>query len=147
MSRPKSLVLSFASLDEAGKVIGPAVGGAEEATRVTVDAYLVGATGGTLDVYIQRELSVGVDNWADWIHFTQVAAGGAAVNYTIDCAQCAEAVPIAVGTGTASTTAHALAAGKVAASLPNGRVRMVLVTGASTSSAVTPTVRLTCRYD
>ena len=147
MSRPKSLVTSFATLAEAGEVIGPAIGGAEEATRITVDAALVGHAGGTLDVYLQRELNPGVDNWVDWIHFTQLSAGATAVNYTIDCEKCAEATPIAVGTGGATTTAHALAAGKVAVSLPSGRVRMVTVSGASTSASVTETVRLTCRYD
>lgn len=51
-------------------------------TGVSVFAELVGATGGTLDVYIQTLVNNNVGaagTWYDWLHFPQLAGGATAI--------------------------------------------------------------------
>ena len=48
---------------------------------VRVDADLIGATGGTLDIYLQRLIKPGA--WTDWLHFAQLAAGAGAIKQLI----------------------------------------------------------------
>ena len=47
--------------------------------NVEIEAELVGATGGTLDVYIQSS-SDGI-KWYDCVHFAQLAAAASAIIY------------------------------------------------------------------
>lgn len=50
--------------------------------EVTIIGDLVGATGGTLDVYLQCKFNQGgTVKWYDWLHFVQLASGGAAARY------------------------------------------------------------------
>lgn len=103
----------------------------------TVDAKLQGATGGTLSVYLQRFCSV-LNEWLDWLSFTQQAAAGALVRYSIDCRASAVAITT-VGQG----SSPALTAGVMACSHPGTKVRLVFVAGASTSAGAAQSVVLT----
>jgi hypothetical protein len=104
-----------------------------------VDATLVGPTGGTLDVYLQRKLAA--NDWADWIHFPQVAAGttkrySAAVDGT-------GPTLVDIGGGSDASPGVALAANTVVNVMPGDEVRAVIVLGVGTSVAGSIKVTLT----
>lgn len=99
--------------------------------EVVVDAILLGATGGVLDVYLQRK--VDTDLWADVAHFPQLAAGATAKQYTVSLKN-DQGTIAAVGGGTDAAPAPALAANTVVQVLPGGDLRIVFVAGASTSA-------------
>lgn len=101
----------------------------------TVDAVLTGGTGGTLDVYLQRDVA---GTWVDWIHFAQLSAGAAAIRKTVD-SKSAAAGPVTVGSG----TSPALAAGSCSCCHPGEKVRVLFVAGASTSAGASQTITLT----
>jgi hypothetical protein len=110
------------------------------ATRLLVDATITGATGGALDVYIQRK--VASDVWRDWIHFTQATAGAAAAHYQFMVT--GELTTITAGNGgTDSTPSVSLAAGSFVNVLPGEELRWVFVAGASTSAGAVQTIRIT----
>ena len=96
-------------------------------------AELQGATGGTLDVYIQGKLA---DTWYDWGHFTQLTAGGAAVKYMVQPQ--ANNGAVAVGSG----TSPAVAANTFLGGYPGDEIRLVFVAGASTSAGAAQTVKV-----
>lgn len=131
----KTLVISGNSPAGAAQaVVGKAVGGLADYPHLTVHAELVGAAGGTLDVYLQRK--VNTNEWQDWIHFPQLAAGAAAVKYAA-AVQHASTAPVVVGeTNDAGTTgAPALAANTVAPGHPGDTVRVLAVAGAGAAAA------------
>ena len=89
---------------------GVAAGQLDDADAIDIKAELVGATGGTLDVYVQSSTSEGDEDWFDVCHFAQLASGAAAVNYRVQLGlvgQPASAAPVAVG----KNLSPALAAG------------------------------------
>lgn len=94
----------------------------------TVDALLTQATGGTLDVYLQRYVPK-LAEWRDWVHFTQLAAGSTSFRYTFDSRMAATSITT-VGAG----TAPAISAGTVVNAHPGMKVRLYFVAGASTSA-------------
>jgi hypothetical protein len=106
----------------------------------TWTAVLTGATGGTLDVYLQRRLTT--DVWADWIHFTQIAAAASAVTYTGD-SNCGNTYMASTGVSADATATPALVANTVACAHPGERVRLVMVGGAGTSAGAAQTIYLT----
>lgn len=122
-------------------VVGKPVGGLNEYDRFTVYASLVGAVGGTLDVYVQRKLKA--DLWVDWIHFTQLAGGAASVAYCVsDVDMRTGDVPVVVGgTNDAGVGAPALANSTVAPGHPGDVVRVLAVAGAGAAAAAV-TVRI-----
>lgn len=103
---------------------------------VTIIGDLVGATGGTLDVYLQCKFNQGgTVKWVDWLHFAQLASGAAAIRYQHNTTKAlAAAAPITVGVGTTASPGVALAAATFAGGLPTDEVRIVLVAGVSTSA-------------
>jgi hypothetical protein len=105
---------------------------------ITVEADLQGATGGTLDVYVQRKLATNL--WRDWIHFTQLAAGGAAVKYSAQPQP--DTAIIVVGGGTDAAPGVALAANTSVGGHPGDTLRLVFVAGAGTSAGAAQTVRV-----
>lgn len=107
----------------------------EQYDAITVAAKIVGCTGGTLDVYLQRKLET--DVWVDFAHFPQVAAG--ATKYYQLSASLGATIN-EVGTGTDATPAPALAANTVVAGHPGTCLRVVCVTGAGVSVAGTVTL-------
>lgn len=143
--RLKTVVLTADANESAvaGTVIGAPVGGVQWASDVVIDAELTGNTGGTLDVYIQREVVSGV--WRDWVHFAQMSAGAAVSRVTVPCALVSESTITTVGVGTASAATPALAAEDVACPLPLGRIRLVLVSGADTSASFAQTIYVTAQ--
>jgi hypothetical protein len=105
---------------------------------IAVDAELIGATGDTLDVYLQGSPDQGL-SWYDIIHWTQLSAGHAAVIYSSPISQSTTtAAPVAVG----KNLAPALTAGTVVNGSFTDRFRLVFVAGASTSQGAKIVVRL-----
>lgn len=96
-----------------------------------IDALLVGATGGTLDVYIQRKLAD--DVWIDWAHFPQLAAAASAIKYTLTPQPSNGAVVVGKSTN-AGAGAPALAVNTFIGGHPGSDVRVLAVAGASTSA-------------
>ena len=106
---------------------------------LTVDATIVGPTGGTVDVYIQRKLAT--NSWVDWVHFPQVAAA-TTKRYTFTVVGDGSTIT-EVGGGTDASPGVALAANTVVNVTPGGDLRIVTVTGAGVSVAGTVTLVLT----
>lgn len=113
------------------------------AEKLTVDAILIGGTGGTLDVYLQRK--TGTNAWMDWIHFAQVAAGTTKRFNVVITGEGAVAsnAPFDVGGGTDAAPGVSLAANTSTNCLPTGDVRAVFVAGVSTSAGATQTITIT----
>lgn len=114
------------------------VGRLESFSDIIVVATLTGATGDTLDVYLQRELATNV--WADWVHFAQIAAAAAAASYVIHPQK--NNTIVTVGVGTTAAPGVALAANTCAGGHPGSNVRAVYVAAASTSAGATQTIRI-----
>jgi hypothetical protein len=124
-------------------VISKSVQGWDDFDQITVLAQLVGATGGTLDIYLQR--NVATDVWVDWMHFPQLAAAAAAVKYHASALPPATAAPVVIGVSADDVTAGnapVLAANTVCAGHPGNEIRVVAVAGASTSAGAAVDVRI-----
>lgn len=114
------------------------VSGLDRFDWIAVEADLLGATGGALDVYIQRKL--GNNLWRDWIHFPQLAAAAAAVKYSV---QSGSTTTIhVVGGGTDAAPGVALEADAAVGGHPGTELRAVYVGGASTSAGAAQTIRV-----
>lgn len=103
----------------------------------TIDAALDGATGGVLDVYLQRYVPA-LDTWVDWVAFTQQAAGAGITRYTMD-SRAASGEIVVVGSGSTPS----LAADTMTCGHPGKKVRLVFSAGASTSAGAVQNVVLT----
>lgn len=128
----------------ASTAVGTVIGGLGDFHAFRIDAALVGATGGVLDVYLQRKIKDNV--WADWAHFTQLTAGNAAVKWTL-----VAGVPVlsttltsSFGIGTDAAPGVALAANTFIGGHPGSAIRPVYVAGASTSAGAALTFYITC---
>lgn len=131
-------VFSIAGNSPAGAataVVGKPVTGLDEYDDFVVLARLIGAVGGTLDVYLQRKLAT--DVWVDWIHFPQLAGGAAAVKYSAAALPPATAAPTVVGVtdDIGTTGAPALAANVIAPGHPGQTVRCIAVAGGGAAAA------------
>jgi hypothetical protein len=116
-----------------------------DADALDVAADLVGATGGTLDVYLQVSPDGGL-NWYDCIHFPQVAAGGAAIKYRAPVSLFTNiTTPVVVG----KNLSPALAVNTVVNGAFSDRCRLVMVAGGGTTvgAAVKITVTAQRSYD
>lgn len=141
MSNTQVFRIEDTSPAAAGTAVGSKVAGLEKFDWFMVDAQLVGATGGTLDVYLQRKIAD--DLWADWLHFPQLAAGGAAVRYSAQSGTDKDIV--VVGGGTDASPGPALAANTFVGGCPGTAVRAVYVAGASTSAGAAVNIQITGR--
>jgi hypothetical protein len=110
--------------------------GLERFDWFTLDAKLTQATGGVLDVYLQRWVA-SLQEWRDWIHFTQLAAGSTVFRYSLDCRTAATSITT-VGQGTSPS----ISAGVVTVAHPGPKVRLYFVAGASTSAGAVQKVTL-----
>lgn len=127
-------------------IVGSNVGGLAAFDYFTIEAALIGATGGVLDLYLQRrvadasEVAGGV--WADWLHFPQLGAAAGAIKYT---ARSGVDTSIRVtGFGTdASGGTPALAANTLCGGHPGEVLRLVAVAGVSTSAGAAVTIYIT----
>lgn len=152
-----TLNITFTSASAAGTTVAASTFKSLELRRcdiIVVDAILLGATGGTLDVYLQRR--TGPDDWTDWAHFAQVvAAGSSRQTFSIDGAP---QQPVVVGGGTTAAPGVALAAGVSVNIMPANNkpapltadatpvldeVRIVTVAGAGTSAGAVQSITMT----
>jgi hypothetical protein len=107
-------------------------------SAVDVVADLVGATGGTLDVYVQISPDDGA-NWYDVIHFVQLAGGAAAASYQ---SPLSNATTTAAPTKVGKNLAPVLANGTVVNGAFSDRMRLVMVAGVGTSQGAPVVVRV-----
>lgn len=109
-------------------------------SSVRIDAFLVGATGGVLDVYLQRKL--GANAWADYCHFAQLAAGATAVRYSVTGMQVNSTTIVTANGGTDAAPAVALSAATFLGGHPGDAIRVVYVAGAGTSAGAAITINV-----
>jgi hypothetical protein len=117
----------------------------EDCTGINVVAELVGATGGTLDVFLQAGFPDG--SWIDVVHFAQLASAAAAITYSTQLSnlpQPASAAPVAVGTGLHSG-ATGLAAGTTVQGLNSSMFRLLMCSGVGTSAGAAVKVYVTAQ--
>jgi hypothetical protein len=127
--------LSGTSPAAASTVAGVAVSSLTRCSELMVEAQLVGATGGTLDVWLQRK--VGPNLWVDWVHFAQLAAGASAIHYAVivkNTASASGAIAATTTVGNDATPAVGAGTGLISNNHPGDAVRVVFVAGASTSA-------------
>lgn len=133
-------IITGATPAAAGNAIVGTLLGLSKYDWFQIDAKIVGGTGGTLDIYVQRKLAT--DNWRDWSHFPQVAAG--ATKYYAANTQAANSI-VEVGNwnDAGNSGASVLAANTIAGGHPGDAVRVFATAGAGTSVAgsVTLTIR------
>ncbi len=144
MIRAKPFTLTGTSPAAPGTAILATVRGLARYSAVRIDAVLAGATGGVLDVYLQRQVAPGV--WLDWCHFPQLAAAPAVANYSAYTGDTEPNINItSVGqmNDDGSVGAPALAANTFVGGLPGDAVRLVAVAGTGTSAGALQTVTLT----
>ena len=110
---------------------------------VDVIAELKGATGGTLDIYLQISPNDGID-WFDLIHFAQLANGASAVIYQAPISNAtATTTPTVVGKNLSPTLgSSAPTTGQVVNGAFSDRMRLVMVAGSGTSVGAAVTVRV-----
>ena len=111
--------------------------GCSKFDRLMIVADLVCITGGTLDVYLQREIATNV--WTDWLHFQQLAAAAAAINYAY-AGDATLIVPVATGLGTTAAPGVALPAGHCVGGHPGDKLRAVFVSGAGASAGAAQSI-------
>ena len=112
--------------------------GLDDFESIDVFAVLQGATGGTLDVYLQVSPDAG-STWFDAIHFAQLAAAAAQVMYRATLAarfQATGDAPIVVG----SALNPALAAGVVVQGMGVDRCRLIFKAASGTTAGATQKV-------
>ncbi len=131
--------------------VSPAAAGTTAGTQIirglanydffTIDAAITGATGGTLDVYLQREVGGAQSTvWRDWCHFTQAAAAAGIAYYYFSSGVTTDIT--AVGNGTTPV----IAANTFLGGHPGDAVRALYVAGSSTSAGATQTIIITGWY-
>lgn len=110
-----------------------------DAEALVIDAKLIGGTGGTLDVYLQRKIAS--DSWLDWVHFPQIAAG-TTKRYTVTIVGNGSSI-VEVGGGSDAVPGVALAANTAVNVTPGDDVRVVFVSGSGVSAGATNTITIT----
>lgn len=131
-------VISDTTPAAASTAVGDTAAGLDKYDSLLVIADLVGATGGTLDIYLQVTKDNGT-TWYDYAHFAQLAAGAAAIKkmFTVSRAQ-GRVATVTVGSG----TSPALAVDTVIGGEWGDRMRAVYVAGASTSAGAAITITI-----
>lgn len=150
MIRDKLFVLTGNSPAAASTALiaGMTEAGLARHSFVRIDAILLGGTGGTLDVYLQRKIvpvSGGTPTWIDWAHFPQIAAG-ASHKYTLyACQDFSSTSIVEVGqlSDDLSTGALFLPVNTFTGGLPGDAIRAIAVAGAGTSAGAAQTIYLT----
>ena len=105
---------------------------------LSFEAVLMGATGGTLDVYVQNSPDMG-STWYDYIHFAQLASGAATVRYVASVASGAQNLSLqTIG----FNLSPALAAATAIGGAWGDRFRLVMVSGAGTSAGAAVQMRI-----
>jgi len=133
------VTLTDTSPAAASTVIGSTVAGLLIWRKFTVDAEIIGGTGGTIDLILQKQVTT--DVWADWLRLPQVAAATTA-RYSVAVESTGTIVPVTWGTDAAHGT-PVLATNTCVGGHPGNRVRAVYIAGAGTSAGATQTVHIT----
>jgi hypothetical protein len=122
---------------------GSSVSGMADYPIIRVDADLVGATGGTLDVYLQRLVAPGY--WTDWAHFAQLAAGAGAIRYALIAGHGLPTTltPVVSNKGSDGTPSVSMTVNTWGGGHPGNTVRAVYVAGASTSAGAAINIYIT----
>lgn len=119
------------------------VAGLEKYDEIQIDAILLGATGGTLDVYLQRQIDPTIANaWVSFVHFTQLAAAATQKVYSFSMKLGTAIIATDLTSDTATGTL-ALAAGAYVGGCWGDKVRLVAVGGTSTTAGAVQTVYIT----
>ncbi len=109
------------------------------ADKLVIDATLLGGTGGTLDVYLQRKIAS--DTWRDWVHFPQIAAA-TAKKYTLTITGEGSSI-VETGGGSDAAPGVALAANTAVNVIPGDDVRIVFVSGGGVSAGASNSITIT----
>jgi hypothetical protein len=114
--------------------------GLDDYSTVLIDAVVLGATGGTLDIYFQTSLlarqGVAGGRWYDIAHLPQIAAGAAAARYSMIFTRAkgiAPTTPSTISDVTVNGTSG-LAANTILSQVLGDSIRMVMVAGAGTTA-------------
>lgn len=113
------------------------ISGLDAFESMQIVAVLTGATGGTLDVYLQMCDDPDGSVWIDYAHFPQVSAGAAASTLLYTVTRQKERL---TGLAVAIGDTPALAAGTVAGGDFGSKMRVIMVAGASTSAGAAQTI-------
>lgn len=109
---------------------------------MSVSASLIGATGGTLDVYLQYSPDGGV-TWVDFAHYAQLAAAAGALLKVFTISKGAITALTTTGIGTLAAPGPALAAATIVSGDWGDRIRVVEVAGTSTSAGAAIVIQAT----
>jgi hypothetical protein len=142
MAVKRDFAIADTSPEAASTAVGTILRGLSAFDFFVIDAALVGATGGALDVYLQREVGIpgsGTTVWRDWLHFTQLASGAAAIKYCLSSGVGSSTGITTVGEGTTPV----LAANAFIGGHPGDAVRALYVAGASTSAGAAIAINIT----
>jgi len=133
-------VASSQPVQSAGSFLPSGVAGPmQDYDAVDIVAELRGATGGTLDVYVQIAAGGDSNAWFDLVHFPQLSAGAPAVFYQAPISNATTTTtPIVVG----KNLAPALAANVVVNGAFSDRMRLVFVAGSGTTNGASVIVRV-----
>lgn len=119
-------------------VVGSVTGQLGQYDGLSIIATLEGATGGTLDVYLQYSPDQGT-TWIDYAHFPQLAAGAASSIRVWNVSRVAQQLTLTtVGSG----SSPALAANTILGGEFGDRMRCVCVAGASTSVGASVVIKI-----
>lgn len=141
MARVSQVAITGTSPAAASTVAGQTQQGLGEARYLTIVATLAGATGGTLDVYLQTSFDGGT-TWYDMAHFPQLAAGAASsVRVWHLSREQVQSTLTTIGSG----TSPALAANSVV-NYWGDQIRALYVAGASTSAGAAVDIKLAAFY-
>ena len=126
-------------------LVGAVMNGLQRYDWFTVDAIIIGGTGGTIDVTIQRKIGnlpngTAVDLWVDWLRFPQVAAA-TTTKFSVNVASTNDIYTVGM-VATAAFTAT-LAADTSVGGHPGNSIRVVATAGAGTSAGAVQTVYVT----
>jgi hypothetical protein len=130
-------IISDTTPAAASTAAGDTVAGLGKYDAIQIVANLVGATGGTLDVYMQTSPDGGT-TWYDYVHFPQLGAGAAAIRYMVNIPSAGATGITVIGTG----SSPALAANTVVGGSWGDRLRALYVAGASTSAGAAITISI-----
>lgn len=132
-----SPAIATSSVGSAASVVGPngaALSGdyLSGYYSMAVTANLQGATGGTLDVYLQVSYDSGA-TWVDYAHWTQLAGSAGAVSYISTHTR-------AKSQALATAPSHSLTANSTADGEWGTQARLFFTAGAGTSAGAVQTV-------
>ena len=117
---------------------GVATGQMDDYVGLYFEAVLVGATGGTLNVYCQNSPDMGL-TWYDYVSFSQLAAGAGQTRAVGSASMSAQNISLAaVGVNLTPL----LAAGTFLGGAWGDRFRLVMVAGSGTTAGALVSVRI-----